>query len=101
MVVQRLRDPIRCGLLVMTWCATLNPKTGMHQTLLMSGFLLGSCHQIHGHAHTQGNHLADCALVVQLMFAGVQSQQLGLLDPVLETGLPVHWCNCWQRVMQS
>ena len=101
LVVLSVLNPTRCGLLVLTSCAKCYQETGMHQTLLMSGSWLGNCHLIHGHAHMQGNQMVVCVMVVQLVFAVLQSQLLGLLGPVLGTGLPVQWCNCWQRVMQS
>jgi hypothetical protein len=70
-VVHALQNRNRCGLLVLTLCAKWNPKTGTHLKQCSQGSLPDSCHHSHGHAHMQGNHLVVCALVVQLMLAGV------------------------------
>jgi hypothetical protein len=48
MVVLMLRDPIHCGLLVLTLFAKCYQETGMHHWLCCWGSWLGSCHQIHG-----------------------------------------------------
>jgi hypothetical protein len=70
-VVHALQNRNHCDQLVLTSFAKWNPKTGMHHLLCSQGSLPDSCHQTHGHAHTQGNQMVVCALVVQLMLAGV------------------------------